>query len=67
MLWLYGNSTGGLSPNGGQNIGDKVSAMAAKSCQNIVDKESAAIAKSLDITLSGGKPKIDGIIGFLAQ
>jgi len=41
--------------------------MAAKSCQNIVDKESAAIAKSLDITLSGGKPKIDGIIGFLAQ
>ncbi|ESW32185.1 hypothetical protein PHAVU_002G300700 [Phaseolus vulgaris] len=45
--------TGGLSPNRGQNIGDKVSAMAAKSCQNIVDKESAAIAKSLDITLSG--------------
>ncbi|BAT72962.1 hypothetical protein VIGAN_01041000 [Vigna angularis var. angularis] len=59
--------TGGQSPNGGQNIGDNVSATVAKSCQNFGDKESAAAAKScqnigdkesastksLDITLSG--------------
>ncbi|XP_027918527.1 uncharacterized protein LOC114177400 isoform X2 [Vigna unguiculata] len=59
--------TGGQSPNGGQNIGDNVSATAAKSSQNFGAKESAAAAKScqnigdkesaatkfLDITLSG--------------
>lgn len=81
MTWLYGISIGGQSPNGGQNIGDNVSATAAKSSQNFGAKESAAAAKScqnigdkesaatkfLDITLSGGNSRIGGLTGFLLQ